>query len=181
MASKRRKKSAVVQGPSDPDQVVEGGGGVASIMGGGTIPGNLGTNRPDTTVGIPSSGELSLYPWYDFPDPYFPGSAPRSPYLPGSIPRKKPPQRGLQITPGIPVGKIPPRLVPPTQITTMPNGPYDFPDPYIPRPTRPRQTTPGIPRGVDPSEKLPTRPRKPKIKKPKGRSGGSGGSTKGAE
>ncbi len=158
MATKRRKKSG-----SANQSEIDSGGGVASIVGGGVIPGSIGTNRPDTIIGAPPGGSLSPYPYYDFPDPY----------VPRPTPKRKPPQRGLQVTPGIPPGKTPPRITPPSQIIITPNAPYDFPDPYIPLPTRPRQITPGIPRDQVPPGKTPKTPRKPKPKKPKGRGGGS--------
>ena len=65
MATKRRK-------PSIQDSQLDTGGGVASIMGGGVMPGVYGPNRPNTVVGGQSLGNKSSYPYYDFPDPYKP-------------------------------------------------------------------------------------------------------------
>lgn len=73
--------------PRVNESQVDSGGGVASIMGGGVMPGNYGPNRPDTTIVNVQSGETSSYPYYDFPDPY----KPRKPVRPAIITRYTPP------------------------------------------------------------------------------------------
>ena len=46
---------------------VEGGGGAASIMGGGVMPGSYGSGRSDTNFINEQPGQST--PYYDFPDP----------------------------------------------------------------------------------------------------------------
>lgn len=109
------------------DSQVDSGGGVASIMGGGVMPGVYGPNRPDTVVGGQSLGDESLYPYYDFPDPYKPTS------------RRNRPDESFRPADRYPDPKVP---------AQMPPRPVDrYPEATPNRPTRPRKPTPKKPKG----------------------------------
>lgn len=118
---------------------VEGGGGAASIMGGGVMPGVYAPNRPDTNVVNGQSGETSAYPYYDFPDPYKPN------------PRRNRPDKSFK-----------------------PADRYEDPPPPGRAPRKPVDRYPE----ATPNKPTIPNPKKPKLKKPKGR-GAGGNSTQG--
>ena len=77
MAVRRRKinymgsladyKASTGSGSNSNESQVEGGGGAASIMGGGVMPGSYGSGRSDTNFINEQPGQST--PYYDFPDP----------------------------------------------------------------------------------------------------------------
>jgi hypothetical protein len=81
------------------DSQVEGGGGAASIMGGGVVPGSYGSGRPDTSFINEQPGESTRYPSPKTPKPAdrYPDALP-----PGRLPRK-PVDRYPEATPAKPV------------------------------------------------------------------------------
>ena len=103
MAARRRKinymGSLADFKQSINDSQVEGGGGAASIMGGGVVPGSYGSGRPDTSFINEQPGESTRYPSPKTlkPADRYPDALP-----PGRLPRK-PVDRYPEATPAKPV------------------------------------------------------------------------------
>lgn len=117
------------------DSQVEGGGGAASIMGGGVMPGSYGSGTKDT-VTINEEGAGSDRGYYDFPDPYKPN------------PRRNRPDKSFK-----------------------PADRYEDPPPPGQTPRKPVDRYPE----ATPNKPIIPNPKKPKLKKPKGR--GAGGNS----
>lgn len=108
------------------DSQVDSGGGVASIMGGGVMPGSFGGGTRDT-ITINEQGATDGRGYYDFPDPYKPTS------------RRNRPDESFRPADRYPDPKVP---------AQMPPRPVDrYPEATPNRPTRPRKPTPKKPKG----------------------------------
>ena len=108
---------------------VEGGGGAASIMGGGIMPGSYGSGSNDTII-INEQGGNSGRGYYDFPDPYKPN------------PRRNRPDQSFK-----PADRYPDAL-PPGRLPRKPVDRYPEATPNKPTTPNPRKPKPKKPKGT---------------------------------
>jgi hypothetical protein len=118
---------------------VEGGGGAASIMGGGVMPGSYGSGFNDT-ITINEQGGTDGRGYYDFPDPYKPN------------PRRNRPDQSFKPADRYP-DPPPPGQMPPRPVDRYPEATPN--KPRIPSPRKPKPKKPkggggggGSPQGV---------------------------------